>query len=123
MWNNDLITSITLGATATVPIVVALTQMVKVTGWVAEKYMPFVAILMGILISFLLSTDKTDISSNVLSGLLFGLAGSGLYSGIKASTRAFRVEKSKVENNNDKNINNNNHNKNNNPNSKNKKKS
>ena len=117
MWNNDLITSITLGATATVPIVVALTQMVKVTGWVAEKYMPFVAILMCILISFLLSTDKTDISSNVLSGLLFGLAGSGLYSGIKASTHAFRVEKNKVDSNDKIN-----HNNNNNPNSKNKKK-
>ena len=93
MWNNELIASITLGATATVPIVVAMTQMVKVTGWVSAKYMPFVSILMGILIAFLFSQDKNDISGNILSGLLFGLAGSGLYSGLKASTSAFRAEK------------------------------
>jgi ABC-type nickel/cobalt efflux system permease component RcnA len=80
MWNNELIASITLGATATVPIVVAMTQMIKVTGWIHEKYMPFVSIL---------------------SGLLFGLAGSGLYSGIKASTNAFRAEKNKYKVNTD----------------------
>ena len=101
MWNNELIASITLGATATVPIVVAMTQMIKVTGWIHEKYMPFVSIFMGILIAFLFAQDKGDISANILSGLLFGLAGSGLYSGIKASTNAFRAEKNKYKVNTD----------------------
>ena len=41
MWNNELIASITLGATATVPIVVAMTQMVKVTGWVSGEVYAF----------------------------------------------------------------------------------
>lgn len=93
MWNNELISSITLGATATVPIVVALTQMVKMTNWVNPKYMPFVAILMGILVSFLMSHEIWDWTANILAGILFGLAGSGLYSGLKASAVAFRQEK------------------------------
>jgi uncharacterized membrane protein YfbV (UPF0208 family) len=92
MWNNELISSITLGATATVPIVVALTQIVKMTNWVAPKYMPFIAILMGIIVSFLFANEFQDFSANILSGILFGLAGSGLYSGLKASTHAFQVE-------------------------------
>jgi ABC-type Fe3+-siderophore transport system permease subunit len=93
MWNTEILSSITLGATATVPIVVALTQIVKMTGYVKDKYMPFMAILMGILISFLFAHDSGDWSANILAGILFGLAGSGLYSGLKASAHAFQVEK------------------------------
>jgi hypothetical protein len=93
MWNTELISSITLGASATVPIVVALTQMIKVTGFINEKYMPFVAIAMGILVSFLFAHESRDWSANILAGILFGLAGSGLYSGLKASAVAFRQEK------------------------------
>lgn len=93
MWNTELISSITLGATATVPIVVALTQVVKMTNWVNPKYMPFVSILMGILMSFLLADAIQNYSANILAGILFGLAGSGLYSGLKASAVAFTQEK------------------------------
>lgn len=93
MWNTELISSITLGATATVPIVVALTQIVKMTGFVNDKYMPFIAILMGILVSFLFAHESRDMSANILAGILFGLAGSGLYSGLKASSNALRAER------------------------------
>ena len=92
MWNTEVLSSITVGATATVPIVVALTQIVKMTNWVNPKYMPFIAILMGIITSFLFAHDSGDFSANILAGILFGLAGSGLYSGLKASTHAFQME-------------------------------
>lgn len=93
MWETELINSITLGATATVPIVVALTQMIKMTGKINDKYMPFIAILMGVLVSFLFAHETRDWSANLLAGILFGLAGSGLYSGLKASSVALRQEK------------------------------
>ena len=93
MWNTDVLSSITLGATATVPIVVALTQMVKMTGFVKDKYIPFISILMGVLVSFLFAHDSLDVSANILAGILFGLAGSGLYSGVKSSAQAFQIEK------------------------------
>jgi hypothetical protein len=95
MWNTEIMSSITLGATATVPIIVALTQIVKVGGWVNPKFMPFVSIVFGILISFLFAHDSRDFSGNILAGILFGLAGSGLYSGLKASTQAFQVEQNR----------------------------
>lgn len=95
MWNTELISSITIGATATVPIVIALTQVVKVGGWVSPKFMPFVSILFGILISFLFAHESHDWSANILAGILFGLAASGLYSGLKASTHAFQVEQNR----------------------------
>ena len=94
MWNTEILSSITLGATATVPIVVALTQIVKVGGWISPKYLPFVSIIFGILISFLFAHDTRDFSANILAGILFGLAGSGLYSGLKASSQAFAREQS-----------------------------
>ena len=92
MWNNEVLSSITLGATATVPIVVALTQIVKVGGWINPKFLPFISILFGIIISFLFAHDTGDFSANILAGILFGLAGSGLYSGLKASANAFQME-------------------------------
>jgi hypothetical protein len=97
MWNNELITSITLGAAATVPIIIALVQVVKMTGWVQDKYAPIVSIGAGILISFLLAHETNDISANILSGILFGLAASGLYSGVKTTAHAIKADKRQAE--------------------------
>lgn len=95
MWNTELISSVTVGAAATVPIILALVQMVKMTGWLDAKYAPFVSIGFGILISFLLAHDSRDWSANILAGILFGLAASGLYSGIRSSAQAIQAEKRK----------------------------
>jgi hypothetical protein len=95
MWNTELISSISLGAAATVPIIVALTQIVKMMGFVKDKYAPFISILFGILIAFLFAHETGDISANILSGILFGLAASGLYSGVQATTYAIKAEKRK----------------------------
>ena len=93
MWNTELISSITLGAAATVPIIIALTQMVKMMGFVPDKYAPFISILFGIVISFLFAHESRDWSANILAGILFGLAASGLYSGIKTSAHAIKHDK------------------------------
>ena len=44
------------------------------------------------MISFLFAHDSRDYSANILAGILFGLAGSGLYSGLKSSAQAFQIE-------------------------------
>lgn len=95
MWNTELISSVTVGAAATVPIILALVQMIKMTGWLDAKYAPFVSIGFGILISFLLAHDSRDWSANILAGILFGLAASGLYSGIRSSAQAIQMDKRK----------------------------
>jgi hypothetical protein len=95
MWNTELISSITLGAAATVPIILALVQMVKMTGWLDAKYAPFLSIGFGILIAFLLAHDSRDMSANILAGILFGLAASGLYSGMQATAHAIKADQRK----------------------------
>jgi hypothetical protein len=97
MFDTELIQSITIGAAATIPIVVAIVQVVKMTGWIQDKYAPFVAIGAGILISFLMAHDSNDMSANLLSGILFGLAASGLYSGIKTSAHAIQMDRAKEQ--------------------------
>jgi hypothetical protein len=97
MWNTEFLTSISLGAAATVPIIVALVQVVKMTGWVQSKYAPFVSIAAGILISFLLAHETSDWSANILSGILFGLAASGLYSGVQTTAHAIKADKHKAK--------------------------
>lgn len=93
LWNTDLINQITLGTAAAVPIIVALVQMIKMLNFIPEKFAPFISILVGILIAFLLAHDSLDFSGNILAGILFGLAASGLYSGIKSSTYEIKQQK------------------------------
>ena len=99
MWNNELISGITIGAAATVPIIVAIVQVVKMTGWVQARYAPVVAISAGILISTLLSqNDSTnDWKANILAGILYGLASSGLYSTVKTTAHAINADKHKMD--------------------------
>jgi len=101
MWNNELISSITLGAAATVPIIVAITQLFKF--WVPDKFIPFVSLGVGVVISFLMANDQRDFSAVVLAGILFGLAASGLYSGVKTSAHAIKADKHKNAENQKKN--------------------
>jgi hypothetical protein len=95
MWNNEIISGITLGAAAAVPIITALVQLFKMTGWVQDKYAPFVAIGAGVFVSFLLGNERNDWGTIILSGILFGLAASGLYSGIKTSSNAIKADRQK----------------------------
>lgn len=109
MFDTELIQGITIGAAATVPIVVAIVQIFKMTGWLQDKYAPFVAIGAGIIISFLMAHETNDWSANILSGILFGLAASGLYSGIKSSAHAIQMDRMNEQREKDKYGNKNNH--------------
>jgi type III secretory pathway component EscS len=94
--NLDAIQAMTMSAAAVVPIIVALTQVFKMLDWVQDKYSPFISLLIGIVVTFILADGWRDnLSSIILSGLLFGLAASGLYSGVKASAHAIKQQKNK----------------------------
>jgi hypothetical protein len=95
MWNTELISSITLGTAAAVPIIVAIVQAFKMTGWIDEKYSPFLSMGVGIVVSFFLAIEARDWSANIIAGMLYGLAASGLYSGVKATAHAIRADKRK----------------------------
>jgi hypothetical protein len=97
MWNNELISGITIGAAATVPIIVAIVQVVKMTGKVQDKYAPVIAIVAGIGMSMLIGHTVNPWNTNVLAGVLYGLAASGLYSGVKTTAHAIKADRHKIE--------------------------
>jgi hypothetical protein len=64
---------------ALVPVVVGLVQVVK--GFINSKYAPLCSLVFGIGVSSVFP-DST-VAETVLSGIVIGLAASGLYSGTK----------------------------------------
>jgi hypothetical protein len=92
----DIIQAMTISAAAVVPIIVAICQVFKF--WVPEKYSPFLALLVGVIVTFLFADDyRADLGGTILTGILFGLAASGLYSGVKSSAHALKAEKAKKQ--------------------------
>lgn len=93
MFDSNVLQNFALGAAATVPIIVAIVQACKLTGWVKDKYAPFLAMFVGVGVTMLLSHDfMNDMSNVILMGILFGLASSGLYSGIKTTANAIKIQ-------------------------------
>lgn len=70
---------------AAVPIIVAIVQLFKMVGngSFMQKYAPFLSIGAGIIISLLTSWDELPIHESLLTGILYGLSASGLYSATK----------------------------------------
>ena len=86
MFDTELIQGITIGAAATVPIVVAIVQIFKMTGWLQDKYAPFVAIGAGIIISFLMAHETNDWSANILSGIHLNSMSTRFYLAVKPTS-------------------------------------
>lgn len=94
MFDSDFMQNIAFSSTAIIPIIVALIQMFKLTGWVQDKYAPFISVLVGIVLAFLMTETLTaDIGQTVFTGIIYGLSASGLYSGIKTSSDAIKAQK------------------------------
>jgi hypothetical protein len=94
MFDTDLIHNITMNAAAIVPIIVAIVQALKYTNWVKEGHAPFLSVLVGIGVAFLLAHDfMVDMSGTILTGILWGLAASGLYSGVKETTHHIQMKR------------------------------
>lgn len=76
-----------------VPIIIALVQAIKMTNFVSDKFAPLVSIVVGIMIAFIADHDSVDLSNTILSGVMFGLMASGLYSGISTTATAINVQR------------------------------
>lgn len=98
MFNTDIISQITFSSAAILPVIVAIIQVLKMSGFVKDKYAPFVSILVGIILAFLLVQNVTqNIGETILSGILYGLASSGLYSGVQTSAKAIKLDRMRAE--------------------------
>jgi hypothetical protein len=79
---------------AAVPIVVAITQLFKMLSPKMEKFAPFISLGLGVLISFITTANATgSIGGTILSGILYGLSASGLYSATKSTAHAITPDK------------------------------
>lgn len=83
--NNIDLTLIQTGAVVAVPIIVALCQAVKMTGFINNKFMPLISIAIGIIITFISDHELGNMSGSLMTGVMYGLMASGLYSGLKSS--------------------------------------
>jgi hypothetical protein len=85
--NLDFFEGTLTSAVAIVPIIVALVQVAKMVG-MPHKFAPLVSLGVGVFISFLFGHESGDMSQTILSGVIFGLSASGLFSGIKTTANA-----------------------------------
>jgi hypothetical protein len=90
---NSSATVVPLGAIAVIPIIIAITQSLKMTGWVKDKFAPLIAIALGVIIGFIANHNSADLSNTILTGVTYGLSASGLYSGIKETGLAVKEKK------------------------------
>jgi hypothetical protein len=86
-------TTFSTGALAVVPVIIALVQVFKLTGWVKDNYAPLLSIGLGMGVGWLADHNSADLTNTLLNGVIYGLSASGLYSGIKTTTEAIKVQK------------------------------
>jgi len=77
-----------------VPIIIAITQAIKLTGFVKDHFAPLVSIGVGILVAWIGHNDNPDLTQILLGGTIYGLISSGLYSGVKTTMLARTRQKS-----------------------------
>lgn len=91
---NDVLSNAVLSGTAIIPIIVALVQMFKMTTWIQDRFAPFLSVALGIVLAFLFGEDfGHDWSNIIFTGIIYGLSSSGLYSGIKTTSEAIKMDR------------------------------
>lgn len=97
---NFDIGAITTNAIVVVPIVLALTQAIKLTGFIPDHFAPLVAIGVGVIVAWMGGPHNVPFSAILLSGAIYGLISSGLYSGVKTTMQARNRQKVEEQNKN-----------------------
>lgn len=82
-------------AVIAVPFIMIVTQLIKKGFKVKKKYIPFVAITLGYIISIFIS-HRGNLFAGILMGFFYGYAAIGSYSSLKTSLIAFR-KKSEIK--------------------------
>jgi hypothetical protein len=77
-----------------VPLVVAIVQVFKMTG-ISGKWSPLISLAVGIGLSFLVAEDHT-LQAILLSGVIYGLSASGLYSGVQSTQKVSQIKSGEI---------------------------
>jgi hypothetical protein len=76
-------------ATFAVPLVMILTQMIKILLKVPRKYVPTIALLLGLGVSIFISHRK-DLLAGIFMGWFYGYAAIGSYASLKTMIMSLR---------------------------------
>jgi cell shape-determining protein MreD len=79
-------------AVIAVPVVMILTQMIKVFFKLPKKYIPSIALLIGLFISVFIS-HRHSLLAGLFMGYFYGYAAIGSYASLKTAILAYRKEK------------------------------
>lgn len=80
-------------AVIAVPVVIVLTQGIKVFLKVKKKYVPMIALILGLAISIFIS-HRHDIIAGFFMGWFYGYAAIGSYASMKTTLLSYRKQKS-----------------------------
>jgi hypothetical protein len=83
-----------VSAVAIVPIIVALVQAIKMVSPSGRlnKWSPIISIALGLLASFVFNPNHMMTGEMIMTGVVYGLSASGIYSGVKSSSEAIKGE-------------------------------
>ena len=76
-------------AVIAIPVIIIITQIIKILFRVQAKNVPFIALILGLIISVFIS-HRHHIVSGLFMGWFYGYAAIGNYSALKVSLRAYR---------------------------------
>ncbi|MCC3355685.1 hypothetical protein [Bacillus sp. REN16] len=76
-------------AVLAVPLVMVITQIVKVIFKIPKKYIPTLAVIFGLLISVFYS-HRHDLAAGLFMGWFYGSAAIGSYASLKTTILAYR---------------------------------
>ncbi|SEM86646.1 MULTISPECIES: hypothetical protein [Terribacillus] len=79
-------------STIGIPVVLILTQCIKWFTPISRKYIPTVAVILGLMVSIFYSHPH-DLVAGIFMGYFYGYAAIGSYAATKTSWQAFREEK------------------------------
>ncbi|WP_449536375.1 hypothetical protein [Ferdinandcohnia sp. Marseille-Q9671] len=79
-------------AVIAIPVIMILTQAMKVFMHIPKKYIPTVALVLGLLISVFIS-HRNNVASGLFMGWFYGYAAIGNYAALKTAFVVYRTSK------------------------------
>ncbi len=76
-------------AVIAIPVIIIITQIIKILFRVQSKNVPFIALILGLIISVFIS-HRHHIVAGLFMGWFYGYAAIGNYSALKVSLKAYR---------------------------------
>jgi hypothetical protein len=76
-------------AVIAVPVVMILTQIIKIFLHIPKKFIPTIALVLGLIISIFIS-HRYSLTAGIFMGWFYGYAAIGNYAALKTSIIAFR---------------------------------